>query len=183
MRKYRYILFDLDHTLWDFNRNSEETLYQLYDDYHLVGLEKFSRKDFVEKFQDVNNRLWDMYDKDAIDKLKLRKDRFRLIFDELKFHNYSIADKIGDDYFRVCPEKIHLIPHTTEVLEYLRKHYSLYILTNGFSETQFRQIMICLTWIAPYSTCFVRLVEKKSLLPKKPAIKNPALKYSNTLCR
>ena len=136
MKKYRYILFDLDHTLWDFNRNSEETLHQLYNDYGLAQFNKFTCEEFVDKFREVNIRLWELYDKDAIDKLKLRTDRFRIIFDELNFRNDEIAHHIGEDYLRICPEKMHLVPHTTEVLDYLHNHYSMYILTNGFSETQ-----------------------------------------------
>ena len=140
MKKYRYILFDLDHTLWDFKKNSEETLGQLYDDYRLSDSARFSREDFSEKFWEINNRLWNLYDKDAIDKHKLREERFRLIFDELQYNNYDMADKIGDDYLRICPEKINLIPHTTEVLEYLHKRYSMYILTNGFPDTQYKKM-------------------------------------------
>jgi len=34
---YSHLLFDLDHTLWDFERNSEETLRELYRE---GGLEK-----------------------------------------------------------------------------------------------------------------------------------------------
>ena len=33
--KYKHIFFDLDHTIWDFDKNAEETLYELYDIYRL----------------------------------------------------------------------------------------------------------------------------------------------------
>jgi YjjG family noncanonical pyrimidine nucleotidase len=140
LKTYKYILFDLDHTLWDFNKNSAETLVQLYDIYRLGDHKKFTRDDFVEKFSEVNLRLWELYDRNEIDKSKLRLDRFRIIFDELNFAGDELAAKIGDDYLRLCPEKVNLIPNAVEVLEYLRKRYSLYILTNGFSETQYRKL-------------------------------------------
>ena len=163
MKKYRYILFDLDHTLWDFNKNSEETLYQLYDVYHLGNTVQFGRELFVEKFREVNNRLWDLYDRDAIDKLKLRTERFRIIFNELNSENNETADKIGDDYLRICPEKIHLIPHTGEVLDYLHKRYRLYVLTNGFSETQFKKMAF-----SKLEKYFVRMITSEEAGHKKP---------------
>ena len=33
MKTYRCILFDLDHTLWDFETNSHQTLQELYHHY------------------------------------------------------------------------------------------------------------------------------------------------------
>lgn len=163
MKKYRNILFDLDHTLWDFNRNSEETLDQLYHEYGLAHYEKFQYEEFIEKFREVNNRLWDLYDKNAIDKLKLRKERFRIIFDELDFSNNEVADTIGNEYFRICPEKIHLVPHTTEVLEYLQDRYSMYILTNGFSETQYKKMAF-----SKLQKYFIRVITSEEAGYKKP---------------
>ena len=140
MKTYKYILFDLDHTLWDFNKNSAETLVQLYDIYRLGDYHKFTRDEFVEKFGEANIRLWELYDRNEIGKSKLRLDRFRIIFEELNFSGDDIAANIGDDYLRLCPEKANLIPNAVEVLEYLSERYLLYILTNGFSETQYRKL-------------------------------------------
>jgi putative hydrolase of the HAD superfamily len=38
MKKYKHIYFDLDHTIWDFDKNAEETLLELYDSYQLANL-------------------------------------------------------------------------------------------------------------------------------------------------
>jgi putative hydrolase of the HAD superfamily len=34
----KHIFFDLDHTIWDFDRNAEETLTELYAQYQLESL-------------------------------------------------------------------------------------------------------------------------------------------------
>ena len=149
--------------MWDFNRNSEETLYQLYDAYRLRDYGRFSREEFAGKFREVNKRLWELYDHDAIDKLKLREDRFRMIFDELKFSHHGIADQVGNDYLRICPEKIHLIPHAIEVLDYLHEKYDLYILTNGFSETQYKKVVF--SRLGKY---FKKLITSEEAGHKKP---------------
>src|SRR6476659_3331210 len=38
MKNYQHIFFDLDHTLWDFDKNAEETLNELYFTYKLSNL-------------------------------------------------------------------------------------------------------------------------------------------------
>ena len=40
---YKYIFFDLDHTLWDYTTNSEETLRELYQKYQLDQYGKIGR--------------------------------------------------------------------------------------------------------------------------------------------
>ena len=35
MQKYRHIFFDLDRTLYDFDRNNRETLFQLFQNFEL----------------------------------------------------------------------------------------------------------------------------------------------------
>ncbi len=38
MHKYKHIFFDLDHTLWDFDKNSEETFLDLYNIYYIEDI-------------------------------------------------------------------------------------------------------------------------------------------------
>ena len=34
---YQHIFFDLDHTIWDFDKNAEETLHELFLQHKLSG--------------------------------------------------------------------------------------------------------------------------------------------------
>jgi putative hydrolase of the HAD superfamily len=134
--KYRHILFDLDHTLWDFERNSSETLQQLYGHYHLSERGNFSIPDFAQKFRDVNRRLWNLYDLNKIDRDYLRDERFRLVLSELGLKDNDLAAALSRDYLAICPSKEHVIPHAFEVLDYLKERYQLHIITNGFVDVQ-----------------------------------------------
>lgn len=134
--KYKYLFFDLDHTLWDFEKNSTDTLLELYQKYELAKVGTFCENSFVSRFQEVNSQLWRQNDEGSIDKEILRTNRFRIICEKLGFDNQEIIHGLGKDYLDLCPKKKELLPFALDMLQYLNKRYELYILTNGFSDVQ-----------------------------------------------
>ena len=136
MKTYRHIFFDLDHTLWDFNRNSKETLQELYDHYKLEDLDKFGMSEFLSVYEKVNERLWDLYRKNQIQKEHLRTGRFTETLVLLNHADEQLALTLADAYITKSPYKGLLFPHAHETLSYLKKNYRLHIITNGFPEVQ-----------------------------------------------
>jgi len=136
MPAYQHLFFDLDHTLWDFHRNSEETLHQLYNDFQLKSLGAKSASLFIETYKQINHQLWDDYQKGKISKELLRNSRFRSAFKASGFDGEHIADSFSEQYLQVCPTKPHLLPNAREVLDYLQGKYNMSIITNGFAEVQ-----------------------------------------------
>jgi putative hydrolase of the HAD superfamily len=55
---YRHIFFDLDHTLWDFEQNSRNTMLQLYERLRLDvrGIKDFDH--FFRVYSEHNEKLW-----------------------------------------------------------------------------------------------------------------------------
>lgn len=136
MKAYKHILFDLDHTLWDFEKNSEETLYTLYEQFELAKYGKFTCDSFYRKYRFVNVRLWDLYNKGKIDQQELRRSRFVKTLTGLGLEEHEVPEGISEAYTSLCPTKKAVFPHTYEVLEYLQPKYGLHIITNGFKEVQ-----------------------------------------------
>ncbi len=136
MKHYRHLLFDLDHTLWDFDKNATETLYELYDTHQLSSLGNFSEQQFCDTFVIVNRALWKQYDQGTYDQQRLRSERFSQILIQLGVAADRVPTQLADDYLRICPTKPHVMPHTVATLDYLRQHYQLHILTNGFAAVQ-----------------------------------------------
>jgi len=136
MKSYKVVLFDLDHTLWDFDKNSFETLNELYDRHELVQLGGLSFSQFHQAFQSVNTHLWNLYDRGQLDRNVIRYQRFSLIFESISVRNEEIADKLSSDYLKLSPTKGNLIEGTLDMLNYLKERYPLYLVTNGFTETQ-----------------------------------------------
>jgi len=133
--KIKHIFFDLDHTLWDFNKNAQETLSELY---HELELGSFlpSFKEFYDQYIEVNEGLWDLYRNKEITKESLRTVRFVKTFQYFNIQNDSIANVLGNEYISRGPYKSNLFPFCHEVLAYLKSKYTLHIITNGFEEVQ-----------------------------------------------
>jgi len=136
IKTYRHLFFDLDHTLWDFEKNSEETLHHLYDHFNLGQLGNFSRDSFYKKYSFINHRLWDLFHKGKISQQELRKNRFVKTLTGLGVAEADVPTGLGDAFTYICPTKSAVFPFTHEVLDYLKEKYVLHIITNGFKDVQ-----------------------------------------------
>ena len=52
---YKHLFFDLDHTIWDFDRNAEETLHELYRVHDLQNLGVSCAHTFIETYTRNNH--------------------------------------------------------------------------------------------------------------------------------
>ncbi|MHA7130319.1 YjjG family noncanonical pyrimidine nucleotidase [Algoriphagus namhaensis] len=140
MKKYQHIFFDLDHTLWDYDRNVTESLQELYEYYGLLQLGISSFETFFDSFHHVNYQLWDWYNVGKIDKVNLRKVRFEMIFEHAGAAKENIPSPFEEDFMHRTSSKPHVFPYTFEILDYLKEKYRLHIITNGFDESQAKKI-------------------------------------------
>src|ERR1035437_9522588 len=132
---YKHIFFDLDHTIWDFDKNAEETLYELFDVYRLREIGLPSAAIFIETYTRNNHRLWADYHTGKITKTELRETRFKKTFLDLGVRPDLIPLSFEDDYVQICPTKTNLFPHAHETLQYLNGKYILHLISNGFKES------------------------------------------------
>ena len=136
MKPYKCIFFDLDHTLWDYETNSCDTLQELYDAYRLHDCGVHNFESFKQQFKKVNVQLWDLYDRGMINNEIIRKERFKQILEYFTVYNTKLCEDLSSDYLNNCPKKSNLMPHAVETLQYLSNHYSMTVVTNGFEEIQ-----------------------------------------------
>ncbi len=127
------VFFDLDHTLWDFEKNSALTFEKVLTQNRI----EIDLNDFLEVYIPANLTFWKLYREEKINKSELRYQRLKTVFDKLK---YPISDDMIDfltvEYIAHLSSFGHLLPNTIEILEYLRPKYRLHIITNGFEEIQ-----------------------------------------------
>lgn len=136
MRQYKCIFFDLDHTLWDYETNSCDTLKELFSAYGLQACGVTDCDSFEKQFKKVNTKLWDLFDTGMITSDVIRKERFRQILEHFNISDQKLCEDLSADYLHRCPKKGNLIPHALETLEYLSANYEMTIVTNGFEEIQ-----------------------------------------------
>ena len=138
---YKDLFFDLDHTLWDFETNSKETIQELYNTHRLADLGIVDFDGFYSTYSAHNHRLWDRYTKGFIKQEELRWKRVYLSLLDFKVANEPLAKEMSQAYLEILPNKKHLFPYTIEILEYLKqKDYKMHLITNGFESVQFKKI-------------------------------------------
>jgi putative hydrolase of the HAD superfamily len=174
---YKDLFFDLDHTIWDFELNSKETLWELHLKYDLEakGIHDFDA--FYSLYSVHNHRLWDRYTKGFIKQEELRWKRIYLSLLEYKIADEVLSKEMSVDYLDILPNKKNLFPYTIEILEYLKsKDYTMHLITNGFETVQFKKIKN--SNIADYFTEVITSEASNSLKPNKEIFEY-ALKASN----
>lgn len=139
--QYKHLFFDLDHTLWDFEANSRQTLHEMY---HGLGLKGRGVPDFDQFFQQYtihNDKLWDRYRNGYIKVDELRWKRMWLTLLDFKIGDEPLARRMDVQFLDALPTRNILFPYTVEILRYLtEKGYLLHLITNGFEKTQLSKL-------------------------------------------
>ena len=160
MKNIKHIFFDLDHTLWNFEKNSALTFKFLLDKYNItIDLQKF-----LKVYMPINFSLWNLYRDDKITKEYLRHNRLKSTFEKLNIKiDSGLIDKISNDYVKHLPDNNFLLPNAISVLDYLFQKYKLHIITNGFTEVQ--NTKISNSNLSKYFTC---IIDSETVGVKKP---------------
>jgi putative hydrolase of the HAD superfamily len=138
---YQHLFFDLDHTLWDFETNSKETLHELFVQHGMKDTVTPDFQAFYEKYSFHNKRLWHRYNHGHIRQEELKWKRMWHTLLEFKIGDEQFSRKLSQGYLEILPTKKALFPHTEEILQYLvNKQYKLHLITNGFENVQWRKL-------------------------------------------
>ena len=127
------VYFDLDHTLWDFEKNSALAFQEMFK-IHKVNVDL---NEYLKIYVPINVKYWDLYRNDKISQAELQIGRIR---DTLKLLNYEIDDEkilfLSNEYAIYLPKHNYLFDGAIEILDYLKPKYNLHIITNGFKNIQ-----------------------------------------------
>ena len=174
---YKDLFFDLDHTLWDFELNSKETMQELYINHQIAALGITDFDAFFNIYTAHNHRLWDRYAKGFIKQEELRWKRIYLSLLDFKIANEQLSKDMSLEFLQILPTKKKLFPHTIEILNYLKeKDYKMHLITNGFESVQIKKIKNA--EIAHYFNEVITSETSNSLKPNKEIFEF-ALKTAN----
>jgi putative hydrolase of the HAD superfamily len=131
------VFFDLDHTLWDFDKNSMLAFKRVFKKFK-INIEFDA---FLKIYEPINVEYWKKYREDKVSKENLRRGR---LIDSFNFFDLIYTtekiDKIADAYIQELPNDNHLFEGALEILDYLTLKYKLHIITNGFEEVQYKKL-------------------------------------------
>lgn len=127
------IFFDLDHTLWDFEKNSALAFEKIVEKHQL----DLNLEEFLLHYIPTNLKYWKLYRDEKISQEDLRYHRLKEVFDLM---NKEVVDEmihlLSHEYIHYLPQFNYLYDGAWEILDYLFPKYKLHIITNGFQTVQ-----------------------------------------------
>lgn len=133
IKDIKHVFFDLDHTLWDFDKNSALAFHKIFD-IHKIDV---NSTEFLSVYEPINLNYWKLYREEKIDKSSLRYKRLKDSFDAIAFEVADdIINQLSEDYITYLTKFNHLFEGALDILNHLQPQYKLHIITNGFDEAQ-----------------------------------------------
>lgn len=127
------IFFDLDHTLWDFEKNSALTFELIFSKLNY----KVEINDFLAHYNPINQYCWRLYRQNKISQKELRIQRLVQTFNALNIKiKVKELKEISNQYIENLSKFPYLFEGANDLLKHLKKNYKLHIITNGFDRVQ-----------------------------------------------
>ena len=156
----KHVFFDLDHTLWDFERNSAEAFKTIFTRNNL----ELDLPRFLAAYKPINEHYWKLYREERISKPKLRYGRLSDAFQAISHQvTDDLIHTLSEQYIEHLPDHNALFQGAINVLDYLSQKYALHIITNGFNEVQ--HLKLSRSNISGY---FDQVITSESVGVKKP---------------
>lgn len=139
----KWIFFDLDDTLWDFKKASAESLRHVFGLFpflgspHGGGFEKFAEAYHLE-----NDRLWSLHSQGKVTSDVLRAERWRrsVNADDRSEEMTRNCREVDTEYLRFLSSRPHAVDGMAGLLERLTEKVLVGIISNGFTDTQYRKL-------------------------------------------
>ncbi len=129
MKKYKYLLFDADNTLFDFAACERAALFATFKN---AGIILDDEK--IACYSRINDSFWKALERGEVTKEALRYKRFESFCAEYGFK--LDAREIASEYLRLLGLQIEMMDGAVETLEYYSPKYELYLITNGIKSVQ-----------------------------------------------
>ncbi len=144
--KYQWLIFDADHTLFDFDRSEKAALEDTLRAFGLPADESIHRA-----YQGINKPLWKQLEKGQITAAELKQRRTQALFEHISSQRLQESDvtvqlasishqAFLDQYLKNLAERVYLLPTVAHTLKALAGHCRMLILTNGIHAMQHQRL-------------------------------------------
>lgn len=157
---YKYILFDADNTLLDFDKAEKVSIFNTFS-YFGVNT-KYSKR-----FSEINSSLWKLFEVGGIKREEIKTKRFELLLNEIGNKDIS-ASEMSDYYLTELSCSSYTYDDASYICSELCKMgKKIYIITNGHTVTQTKRLRNC---------NFIDFVEK-IFISEKIGYQKPSIEY------
>lgn len=138
----RHLFFDLDHTLWDFEKNSKICIRQIYEYHRAIFPKEIGFDAFFQKFSTINSAMWNQLDLSLITHEYLRAFRFQKVLQALDIKiDERFSLELNQMLLDLLPHQHHLMDDAFDTLEALAKRgYKMHIISNGYQDIQIKKM-------------------------------------------
>lgn len=134
MKKYDYLIFDLDNTLLNFSQSETNALRGIFTKYGVI----YSEATF-SIYKEINHELWQKLEEGRIKKETVLTTRFAKFFATQGIQ--VDGAKADDEYRQLLESRNDLMPNSIELLTDLKsKGYKIFAGTNGVGRTQRKRL-------------------------------------------
>lgn len=167
---YKILIFDADHTLFDFDQSEKIAFHEFLKE---IGLEKDADQLFPIYMKE-NNDTWKDLEKGLITQKELKPERFRRFIQKAKIK--GDPDDFSSRYTKHLAHSSILFDDAYDIIESLSKNYRIVIVTNGLKDVQ--NIRIRQSKLAPMIETTV-ISDEIGILKPDPKIIDYTLKQVN----
>ena len=127
--KYKWLLFDADHTLFDFDKASEESLSEVLSEHGIDWMEGM-----YTDYKRINVQCWMEHEQGLINRDTLVYERFKRYFDFMQLDLDPVSTQ--KKYLRGLGTRPYLMPGAEDLMNWLKDKTRLGYITNGMTEVQ-----------------------------------------------
>lgn len=127
--KYRWLLFDADNTLFDFDRSERYALEKA-----LGGIGVAFDQEYLDTYHKINRACWRAFEDGRLPKSQLRTKRFEDYFSAIGVEADPV--RFSEDYLHQLSTTDFMLEGARSLLDDLTGQYKLAIITNGLKEVQ-----------------------------------------------
>ena len=129
--KYKWLLFDADGTLFDYDVAEKTALAATFAAFSLPYTD-----DVLDIYREINDQMWQAFELGEITQKDLKTERFRRLLESVGVNDDLAPDDFSHRYLHNLGNCAFLIPDAERVLGALSEKVHLALITNGLKKVQ-----------------------------------------------
>lgn len=135
MSKYKYLLWDIDGTILDFESAEKAAIKTLFERFNLGECSD----EMIERYSKINRKYWQMLERGEMSKEKILVERFVEFFSK-EGMNAGISDSFNREYQLALGDTIVFCDDAMDIIKEQKKKFEIVLVTNGTAVAQKKKL-------------------------------------------